>query len=201
MHGTVRADSRAPGGLRARRLGLRDREPVDRLSDYAEGARRRLPARSPPSLDSFGKAGGDPSRASRGRQRGARFLQRPGVHPRRHADFHAGRVRGHDDAVPGRLLRGSESLSDAERTAVRRGQRHGARPRLQLRPGVPRREIEDAPAPHRVLDGRARNGVRDARRRDRSCRRARRGGRLARAREAAARAQGARARHVEARDT
>ena len=185
--------------LRAGRLGLRDREPFNRLSNHAEGARRRLPARSPPSLDSIGKAGRDPSRAPRGRQRGARFLQRSGIHPRRHAHFHAGRVRRHDNALPCRLLRRPESLSDAERTAVRRGQRHGARPRLQLRPGVPRGEIEDAPAPHRVLDGRARDGVRDARRRDRSRRGTRRRGRLTRAREAAARAQGARARHVEAR--
>ena len=35
-----------------------------------------------------------------------------------------------------------------------------------VRPDVPRREVEDAPAPDRVLDGRARDGLRDARRRD-----------------------------------
>ncbi len=148
--------------IRARRLGLRNRQPLDRLSDHAERARRRLPARSPPSLDSIREAGGDPSRAPRSGQRCARFLQRSRVHPCRHADFHAGRVRGHDDALSCRLLRGPESLSHAERTALRRSQRHGSRTRLQLRAGVPRGEVEDAPPPHRVLDGRARNGVCDA---------------------------------------
>ena len=37
---------------------------------------------------------------------------------------------------------------------------------LLLRADVPRREVEDPPPPHRVLDGRARSGVRDAGRRD-----------------------------------
>ena len=35
-----------------------------------------------------------------------------------------------------------------------------------VRADVPRREVEDAPPPDRVLDGRARDGLRDARRRD-----------------------------------
>ena len=37
--------------------------------------------------------------------------------------------------------------------------RGGVREDLHLRPDVPRREVEDAPAPHRVLDDRARGGV------------------------------------------
>ena len=187
--------------VRARRLGLRDREPsidypitpkehgVDYLLDrrhlWIRSEKQQAILRVRHEVD----------------QRGARFLQRSGIHPRRHADLHAGGVRRHDDALPCRLLRRSEGLPDAERPALRRSERDGARPRLQLRPGVPRGEIEDAPAPHRVLDGRARDGLRHARRRDRSRRRARRRGRLARAREAAARAQGARARHVEARSS
>ena len=118
------------GWLRARRLGLRNRQSLDRLSDYAERARRRLSARSTPSLDSIREAGRHPSRAARSGQRCARFLQRSRVHPCRHADLHAGCVRGHDDAVSCRLLRGPESLSHAERTALRRGQRHGSRTRL-----------------------------------------------------------------------
>ena len=43
-----------------------------------------------------------------------------------------------------------------------------------LRPDVPRREVEDAAAPDRVLDGRAGDGVRGPRRRDRAGRGARR---------------------------
>ena len=42
---------------------------------------------------------------------------------------------------------------------------HGVRQGLLLRPDVPRREVEDAPAPDRVLDGRAGGGVRRPRRR------------------------------------
>ena len=88
------------------------------------------------------------------------------LHPRRHADLHAGGVRGHDDAVPGPVLRRRDGVPDAERPAVQRGQRDGARPGLLLRADVPRREVEDAPPPHRVLDGRAGDGLRHARRRD-----------------------------------
>ena len=40
--------------------------------------------------------------------------------------------------------------------------------RLLLRPDVPRREVEDAAPPDRVLDGRARDGVRRPRRRHRA---------------------------------
>ena len=67
---------------------------------------------------------------------------------------------------PVAVLRGPDGLPDAERTALQRSQRDGARPRLLLRPDVPRREVEDAPPPHRVLDGRAGDGVRRPRRRD-----------------------------------
>jgi asparaginyl-tRNA synthetase len=45
---------------------------------------------------------------------------------------------------------------------------------LLLRPDVPRREEQDPPPPHRVLDGRARDGVRRPRRRHRAGRSARR---------------------------
>ena len=50
-------------------------------------------------------AAGDPARAARDHQRRARFLQHARLHPRRHADLHAGGVRRHDDAVPGAVLR------------------------------------------------------------------------------------------------
>ena len=103
---------------------------------------------------------------SRSDQCGSRLLRRPRLHPRRYADLHAGRVRGHDDAVPGRVLRRREGVSDAERPALQRSERDGVRQGLLLRPDVPRREIEDAAAPDRVLDGRARSRVRRPRRRD-----------------------------------
>ena len=95
-----------------------------------------------------------------------RLLRQPRLHPRRHADLHAGRVRGHDDAVPGAVLRGHDRVPDAERPALQRGERDGARQGLLLRPDVPRREVEDAPPPDRVLDGRAGDGLRRPRRRD-----------------------------------
>ena len=72
------------------------------LPDHAEGARRRLPDGSPPPVDPLAAAAGDPARPPRGDQRGPRLLQRPRLHPRRHADLHAGGVRRHDDALPGR---------------------------------------------------------------------------------------------------
>ena len=104
------------------------------------------------------------------------------LHPRRHADLHAVGLRGHDDAVSGAVLRRPHGVPDAERTALQRGQRDGARTRLLLRPDVPRREVEDAPAPDRVLDGRARGRLRHARRHHRARRRARRRRRRSRAR-------------------
>ena len=57
---------------------------------------------------------------------------------------------------PAQYFEDTDGVPDAKRTAVQRGQRHGARPRLLLRADVSRREIEDAPPPDRVLDGRAR---------------------------------------------
>ena len=61
---------------------------------------------------------------------------------------------------PVAVLRGRDRVPDPERPALQRSQRDGARPRLLLRSDLPRGEIEDPPPPHRVLDGRARNGLR-----------------------------------------
>ena len=55
--------------IRDRCQGLRDRRPITRLSDYAQGARRRFPARPPSSVDPHRTAAGDPARAARSDQR------------------------------------------------------------------------------------------------------------------------------------
>ena len=193
---------RQPG---ARRVRGRRHRPAGRvrlaeLSDFTEGAWRRLPDGSAPPLDPLAAAAGDPARPPRGDQRRPGFLQRARLHPRRHADLHAGGVRRDDHALPGPVLRRRDRVSDAERPALQRSQRDGTRPRVLLRPDVPRREVEDPPAPHRVLDGRAGDGVRDARRRHGSRRGARRLRRAAGPRTPPAGIEGARTRHVKARE-
>ena len=72
---------------------------------------------------------------------------------------------GHEHAVRGQVLRGRQGVPDADRAALQRGHRDGARQGVLLRADVPRREEQDAAAPDRVLDGRARDGVRRPRRR------------------------------------
>ena len=188
------------GRIRAHRHQLHRRLRSARLPDHAEGTRRRLPDGPPAPVDPVAAAAGGAARAARGHRRGPRLLQQPRLHPRRHAHLHAVGVRGHDDAVPGAVLRGHHGVPDAERAAVQRGQRDGPRQDVLLRAHVPRREEQDAAASHRVLDGRARGRLRHPRRHDGS-RRAPGGiGRGAGARQAAGRARRPRARHVEARD-
>ena len=197
--GTARADKRAPSGYE---IDVKHVEVVARgarLPDHAQGARRRLPARPAPPVDPQRAAAGDPARAPRDHQRRSRLLQRPRFHPRRHADLHAGGLRGHDHALPGAVLRGADRISDAERPAVQRSERDGARPRVLLRPDLPRREVQDAASPDRVLDGRAGNGLRRARRRDGPGRGPGGFSRRPGARAACTGAEGARARHLEAR--
>ena len=53
---------------------------------------------------------------------------------------------------------GSAYLAQTGQLYVR-GRRGGVREGVLLRTHVPRREVEDAPPPHRVLDGRARGGL------------------------------------------
>ena len=167
--GTVRADERAQGRLRAdRQRRSRSSTQAHDYPDHAEGTRRRLPDGPPAPVDSRRAPDRDPARAPRDHQRRPRLLQRPGLHPRRHADLHAGGVRGHDHAVPGAVLRRQHGLPDAERSALQRSQRDGARQGLRVRSDVPRREEQDAPPPHRVLDGRAGDGLRRSQRRHRA---------------------------------
>ncbi len=86
---------------------------------------------------------------------------------------------------PVQYFEDENGLPDAERPALQRSQRDGARQGLCVRPDVPRREEQDAPAPHRVLDGRARDGLRRPQRRHHARRGADHLGRRARARSAA----------------
>ncbi len=185
--GTARADKRAPSGYE---IDVKGVEVVGASHDYPitpkeHGVdflldRRHLWIRSRAPA-------GDPAHPPRDHQRRPRLLQQPRLHPRRHADLHAGRLRGHDDAVSGAVLRRPDRVPDAERSALQRSQRDGARPRLLLRPDVPRREVEDPPPSHRVLDGRARGGLRRPERRDGAGRGSGRlGGRRACSRSAAA---------------
>ncbi len=64
-------------------------------------------------------------------------------------------LRGHLDAVRDRLLR-RQGVPVAVRPALPRAGGGGVRQGLLLRPHLPGREVEDAPPPDRVLDGRAR---------------------------------------------
>ena len=105
VDGTVRADARAPGGYEIDVTRLEVVSESQRLPDHAEGARRRLPDGPPPPLDPVAAAAGHPARPARSHQRGPRLLQLARLHPGRHADLHAVGLRGHDDAVPGAVLR------------------------------------------------------------------------------------------------
>ena len=98
-------------------------------------------------------------------------------------------------AVRDRVLRGRERVPRADRAALRRGRGRRVREDLHLRPDLPRREVEDAPPPHRVLDDRARGGVERLGRQHAAAGGVRLVPRAARARAPPGGAEGARARH------
>ena len=77
------------------------------------------------------------------------------LHPGRRADLHAERVRGDVHALRDRLPRRAAYLTQSGQLYMEAGGRR-VRQGLLLRADVPRREVEDAAAPGRVLDGRAR---------------------------------------------
>ena len=103
--GMVRADQRAKGGYELIATGMEVVAPAQDFPITPEGARRRLPDGPAAPVDSHRAPDRDPARASRGDRRHPRLLQRRGLHPGRHADLHAGGLRGHDHAVPGAVLR------------------------------------------------------------------------------------------------
>ncbi len=156
--GSVRAEPRAPGGVE---LGVESFEVIQLSQDFPITPKehgtaflmdqRHLWLRSSKQhavlriRNEIEK--GDP-----------RLLLRPRFRAHRLADPHRQRRRGNVDAVRDRLLR-REGVPLAVGPALPRARRGGVRKRLLLRPDVPRGEVEDAPAPHGVLDGRARGRV------------------------------------------
>ena len=72
--GVVREDKRAPGGRELTITRLEVLRAVDRLSDHAQGTRRRISARSAPSVGALGASACDPARcAARSRRPAATF--------------------------------------------------------------------------------------------------------------------------------
>ncbi len=159
------------GQAGARRLRDRRRpacgvlQSVHDYPDHAQGARHRVPDGAPPPVAALAATARDHPRAPHGGEGRPRLPRRPGLHPRRHADLHPRRLRGDDDPLRRAVLRRGHGLPDPERPALQRGHGRGPRQGLLLRPHLPRREVEDAPAPHRVLDGGARDRLRAPRRR------------------------------------
>ena len=201
VEGKVRADKRAPGGyeLDVANVQVVQRVPeIDPLSHHAQGTRHRFPDGAPPSLGALAAAGGDSARARRDHQSRARFLRRARLHADRSADHHSGGLRRHDHAFPGRLFRRA-GVPHAVGPALHRSHGDGAGQGVFLRPDISRGEIEDAPPPHRVLDGRTRSRLRQTRRRDGTGRRPHQLHREALPREAPRRSADHRPRHFEAR--
>ena len=148
--GTARADKRAPSGYEIDVKQLEVVGDVARLPDHA----RRSTASTTCSIGGIcGSARERQQAILRVRHEIINavrdFFNGARLHPRRHADLHARRLRGHDDAVPGRVFRGSDGVSDAERSALHRGQRDGARPRLLVsaRRSAPRNRRRAATSP------------------------------------------------------
>src|SRR5439155_695167 len=144
---------------RARRERPPGRPPERGLPDHAEGARAGLPARPPPPLAPVVTAARAAPRAQRGDPRLPRVPRRPRLPRLRRAHSDAGGMRGHDHPLPRPVLR-RDGVPDPVGAALRRGRRDGLRQGVLLRADLPCREVEDAPASHRVLDGRARDGLR-----------------------------------------
>ncbi len=166
--GKVRADKRAPGGFE---LDVEDIEVIQRVPESdpypitlkEHGVdflmeHRHLWVRSP-RQSAILRIRAEIMRAAAG------VLRQQRLHPHRSADPHTGGLRRHIDAVSRRLLRRSR-LSHAVRPALYRVDGPRAGQGLQLRPDVPRGEIENPPPSDRVLDDRARSRLLRSRRPD-----------------------------------
>ncbi len=153
VRGLVKKDARSPIGFE---LSVKDLEVVSEAKDYPITPKehgvaylmehRHLWLRS-------AAAERHPPGPGHGGEGHPRLLRRRRLHPRRRAHLHPGRLRGDQHALRGPLLRPGQRLPDPVRPAVHGGRGHGAGEGLLLRPHLPRREEQDPPAPHRVLDG------------------------------------------------
>ena len=154
VEGTVREEKRAPGGYEMSASRVVDARRLARVPDLAQGARRRLPDEPAAPLDALLAAARGPARALGDGAGDRRLLLRARVRPHRLADPDGLLGRGDLDALRDRLLR-RQGVPLAVRAALPRARGRGLRQGLLLRPDVPGGEVEDAPAPDRILDGRA----------------------------------------------
>ena len=159
--GTVRADARAPIGYE---LGVT--RPRASCTRRAPSTRSRPRSTAPPSCWTTATSG-----CARARQHAILRIRAEVIRAcRDYFDAHGfslfdapiftpAACEGTTTLFAVDVLR-RDGVPDAERPALRRGRRAGVRQGVLLRPDLPRREVEDAPPPDRVLDGRARGGLR-----------------------------------------
>ena len=158
VQGKVRADKRAPGGFE---LDVEDVQVIQRVPEsdpYPISLKehgvdflmehRHLWVRSPRQSAILRVR----AEIMSGRRRILRYQR---IYPHRPAHPHPRRLRRHLHALPRRLLR-RPRLPHPVRPALYRVHRPRPGQGLQLRPHLPRREVQDPPPPHRVLDDRAR---------------------------------------------
>ena len=161
-----RADARAPGGYELDVSGLEVVSAGARLPDHAEGARRRLPDGPPPPVDP--RASGSTrscASATRSSTRSATSSTRTASSSPTRRSSRRRRARAR------RRCSRSQYFEDTTAYLTQSGQLYNEANAMALgkvyasaRRSAPRRE--DAPPPDRVLDGRARDGLRRPRRRD-----------------------------------
>ena len=132
----------------------------DEYPDPAQGTRRRVPSGPPPPVAAVEACSARGCRVRAEVEQGdPRLLLRARFRAHRHAhpDRRDRRVGG--DALRDRLLRRA-GVSGANGAALRRVRVSGLPQGLLLRADLPGREVEDAPPPDRILDDRARDGLR-----------------------------------------
>ena len=165
--GDRRSSDRAREGRQARARRVRDRRQglprlqVDaRLPDHAQGARRRLPDGPPAPVAAVASGStrsscGARTRSSRRSATTSTSTASPSS-TRRSSRPPRARARPRCSTA---VLRRGHGVPHPERPALHGGRRGRVGKVVLLRPHLPRREVQDAPAPDRVLDGRARGGV------------------------------------------
>ncbi len=189
-HGQDRAIAREGPAVRdagghgaRRRLGRRS----GHVPDPAQAAHARVPARGRAPAPAHQRHRRVDARAPHGRQGHSRVLRPAGLPVGQHADHHGLGCGRRRCAVSRVHARSRQPAAHARRQGrlragllrprgvphrVGSAQRRGVLPRavegVHVRPHVPRGELEHEPASRRVLDDRARDRVRAARRRRRS---------------------------------